>query len=123
MKILSISRDLLNGLLSMGANWHPNEFVALLREENGIISEIDLLPGTTSGANSAALHIEMMPLDTHIAGSVHSHPNGVLKPSPADIHFFPRTGRYHIIIGYPYREDDWCCYSADGVPLHIEVVE
>jgi MoaA/NifB/PqqE/SkfB family radical SAM enzyme len=68
-------------------------------------------------------YIEMMPLDTHVAGSIHSHPNGILQPSPTDIHFFPRTGRYHIIIGYPYQANNWCCYSADGKPLDLEVIE
>lgn len=107
----------------MGKNWHPNEFIALLREEAGIINEIDLLPGTISRMESANLHIEMMPLDTHVAGSVHSHPNGIIQPSLADIHFFSRAGRYHIIIGYPYLANNWCCYSTDGKPLNIEVIE
>jgi proteasome lid subunit RPN8/RPN11 len=64
----------------------------------------------------------MMPLDTHLAGSAHSHPNGVLCPSDADIRFFPRTGRFHLIIGYPYRETDWQCFTADGRPCEMEVL-
>jgi proteasome lid subunit RPN8/RPN11 len=65
----------------------------------------------------------MMPLDTHLAGSVHSHPNGVIIPSDADLGFFPRTGRYHIIVGFPYEEDDWRCFSANGTPFDLGVVE
>ena len=122
MKIRGIRQELLSLLLELGRNNHPNEFVALLRERDGIIEEMNILPGTTAGENSASLLFDMMPLDTHLAGSAHSHPNGVLRPSNADVHFFPRAGRFHLIIGYPYRSGDWQCYTADGVPCTIEVI-
>ena len=122
MKIRGIRQELLSLLLELGRNSHPNEFVALLRERDGIIEEMNILPGTTAGENSASLLFDMMPLDTHLAGSAHSHPNGVLRPSNADVHFFPRAGRFHLIIGYPYRSGDWQCFTADGVPCTIEVI-
>lgn len=122
MKIRGIRSELLILLLELGRTSHPNEFVALLREREGIIEEMNMLPGTTSGENSASLLFDMMPLDTHLAGSAHSHPNGVLCPSDADMNFFPRSGKYHFIIGYPYRESDWKCFSPDGTPQRIEVI-
>jgi proteasome lid subunit RPN8/RPN11 len=123
MRIRGIRKDLLSLLLQLGREQHPNEFAGLLREQDGVIEEIDLLPGTTSNEFSASLFLDMMPLDTHLAGSVHSHPNGVIFPSDADLGFFPRTGRYHIIVGFPYEEDDWRCFSASGTPVDIGVVE
>lgn len=123
MRIRGIRKDLLSLLLQLGRDQHPNEFAGLLRERDGVIDEINLLPGTTSNEHSAALLIDMMPLDTHLAGSVHSHPNGVILPSHADLGFFPRTGRYHIIVGFPYGENDWCCFSANGIPVNLGVVE
>lgn len=123
MRIRGIRNVLLALLLQMGREQHPSEFAGLLREEEGIIEEISLLPGTTSNESSAALFLEMMPLDTHLAGSVHSHPNGVLLPSDADLAFFPRTGRYHIIVGFPYGNDDWRCFSASGAPVEMPVIE
>jgi len=122
MNIRGIRHALLSLLLELGRDSHPNEFVALLRERDGIIEELNMLPGTITGENSASLFFDMMPLDTHLAGSAHSHPNGVLRPSNADIIFFPRSGRFHLIIGYPYRESDWKCFSAGGVPQTIEVI-
>jgi len=122
MNIRGIRHALLSLLLELGRDSHPNEFVALLRERDGIIEELNMLPGTITGENSASLFFDMMPLDTHLAGSAHSHPNGVLRPSNADIKFFPRSGRFHLIIGYPYRESDWKCFSAGGVPQTIEVI-
>jgi proteasome lid subunit RPN8/RPN11 len=122
MKIRGIRHVLLLLLLELGRNSHPYEFVALLRERDGIIEEMNMLPGTVTGENSASLLFDMMPLDTHLAGSAHSHPNGVLFPSDADVNFFPRSGGYHIIISYPYRQYDWKCFAADGTPQSIEVI-
>ena len=122
MTICGIRQDLISLLLQMGRDAHPNEFVALLMERDGVIDEVNLLPGTFSGEDSASLLYDMMPLSTHIAGSCHSHPNGVLQPSGADIRFFPRTGRFHVIIGYPYTEQDWRCFSSDGQHYRMGVV-
>ncbi|MCG7854595.1 MAG: proteasome protein, partial [Methanoregulaceae archaeon] len=72
MQIQGIRKDLLSLLLQIGREQHPHEYAGLLREKDGIIEELDLLPGTTSNEVSASLHLDMMPLDTHLAGSVHS---------------------------------------------------
>ncbi|MCX6689751.1 MAG: Mov34/MPN/PAD-1 family protein [Methanoregula sp.] len=122
MNIHGIKKELLTLLLELGHDSHPNEFVALLRERAGVIAELDMVPGTVTGASSASVIFDMMPLDTHRAGSAHSHPNGVLRPSDADINFFPRAGRFHLIIGYPYRESDWQCFTADGEPCRLDVI-
>ena len=122
MKILGIRQDLLSLLLQMGRENHPNEFAGVIRESDGVMEELNLLPGTIGREDSASLFYDMMPLDTHVAGSAHSHPNGVIMPSDADLSFFPRTGRYHLIIGYPYRKNDWRCFTADGQPCNLEVI-
>lgn len=123
MKIRGIRKSLLALLLEMGKENHPHEYAGLLREEGGILEEINLLPGTIGREESASMFLDMMPLDTHVAGSVHSHPNGVIRPSDADISFFPRSGRLHIIVGYPYGERDWRCFHADGTLAQLEVTE
>lgn len=123
MQIRGIRMDLLDLLLEMGKDRHPYEFAGVIMEEGGLMEEFFLLPGTVSSNESASLSYDMMPLDTHVAGSAHSHPNGNLLPSDADLSFFPRIGRYHLIVGYPYTRDDWRCYRADGTPCAMEVVE
>jgi len=123
MKILGIRQDLLSLLLQMGRENHPNEFAGVIRESDGVMEELNLLPGTIGREDSASVFYDMMPLDTHVAGSAHSHPNGVIIPSDADLNFFPRTGRYHLIIGYPYRKNDWRCFTVDGQPCNLEVIE
>lgn len=122
MNIRGIRQDLLTLLLAMGRENHPNEFACIIREQDGIMEELNLLPGTIGREDSASVFYDMMPLDTHVAGSAHSHPNGVIVPSDADLNFFPRTGRYHLIIGYPYRKNNWQCFTADGQPHDLEVI-
>jgi proteasome lid subunit RPN8/RPN11 len=122
MTIQGIKGEILDLLFQMGRDAHPNEFVAILKENGGVIDEVNLLPGTVTGKSSASLLFDMMPLSTHIAGSCHSHPNGVLLPSDADIRFFPRTGKYHIIIGYPYNNTNWRCFTVDGQLCKIGVI-
>ncbi len=122
MKIHGIKKDILLLLLRIAQDSHPNEFVALLRERDGFIDEVNMLPGTVVHEDSASLFYDMMPLDTHVAGSAHSHPQGAISPSDADLRFFPRTGKYHLIIGYPYRNTDWRCFTADGQLHVLEVV-
>jgi len=122
MKIHGIRQKTLSLLLQIAKESHPNEFVALLRERDGFIDEVNLLPGTIAGEESARMLFDMMPLDTHLAGSAHSHPSGAIRPSNADVNFFPRTGKYHLIIGFPYSGSDWKCFTADGDPYVMQVV-
>ncbi|TAJ45609.1 Mov34/MPN/PAD-1 family protein [Methanofollis fontis] len=123
MKIRGIAADVLDLLLRLGEESHPYEFAAILTEEDGVITGVDLVPGTVGTEESAHVLLDMLPLGIHNAGSAHSHPNGVLLPSDADLRFFPRTGgRYHLIIGAPYGPSDWACFTADGTPHDLAVI-
>ncbi len=122
MKIRGVQAGLIDLMCRIGEEQHPHEFAALLREEEGIITELILVPGTTSGEDHASVFLDMMPLDSHLAGSAHSHPNGVILPSDADLSFFSRSGRCHFIIGYPYSRESWGCFRTDGSRYDIEVV-
>ena len=123
MPDVKIKRELLRILIELGKSSHPYEFLALLIRNGDVIDEFELAPGTITGSNSARYQPDMMPLGTGIAGSAHSHPSGAIRPSDADLRFFPAVGRYHIIIGAPYTEEDWRCFFADGSPCHAEVID
>lgn len=122
VNIFAIKRIQLDLLLAMGRGSHPREFAALLSAESGIISDIYQIPGSIGGEASAQVPFEMVPLNLNIVGSAHSHPNGVLRPSDADIRFFSVSGSRHIIVGDPYGPDDWRCFYPDGTPVTLEVV-
>ncbi len=94
----------------MGRESHPREFAALLSAESGVISEVHLIPGSIGGEASAQVPFEMVPLHLGITGSAHSHPNGAIWPSDADIRFFFRKRELSYHRGIPYGPDDWRCF-------------
>ncbi|WOF16707.1 proteasome protein [Methanoplanus sp. FWC-SCC4] len=123
MPDIKIRKELLETLLELGKSQHPDEFLAILKEDKGVIEELELVPGTISGETSARFDHFMLPLDTKTAGSAHSHPSGAIRPSDADLRFFPKIGKYHIIIGNPYTTDSWRCFRANGDLFSMEVIE
>ena len=122
-KVTGIARDLLRTLLEAGKSSHPHEFAALLRAEGGVITDVLLVPGTTSNETSARLILSNMPLDPSIVGSVHSHPVHDLRYSAADLDMFGSKGAYNIIVAYPYTERDWICYGPRGLRIDLPVVD
>ena len=99
----------------------PKEFFAVLREEDGVITELLFVP-TVLGNVHAIPKLHMLPIDLSVAGTVHSHPSGVYRPSEADRNLFGQFGRVHIIVGRPYTEETWQAYDHDGNPIALEVV-
>ncbi|BAI61823.1 conserved hypothetical protein [Methanocella paludicola SANAE] len=121
--VSGIARDALAFILEASRSTHPHEFAGLLRSDGRLISEVVLVPGTTSDEGSARMLLDMMPLDMSIVGSVHSHPVRDLRFSEADIDMFGAKGYYNIIVAYPYTDKDWVCYSPDGEKVSLPVVE
>jgi proteasome lid subunit RPN8/RPN11 len=121
--VTGISRDVLTFILEASKSTHPHEFAGLLRSDGKVISEVLLVPGTTSDEGSARMLFHMMPLDLSIVGSVHSHPVHDLRFSTADINMFGAKGYYNIIAAYPYTENDWVCYNPSGEKVTLPIVE
>jgi len=118
----TIKKKTLKMILESSKSSHPNEFGALLRVIEGEIGELVLLPGTISGGRHAIFHLDMLPIDYSIIGSVHSHPSGNYLPSEADLNFFPKSGIIHIIVRYPYSMNDWAAYDVSGNRIRLEVL-
>jgi proteasome lid subunit RPN8/RPN11 len=121
-EIRAIKKKTLKMLLESAKSTYPEEFGALLRAEEGEISELILLPGTITGNSQAIFQLYMRPIDFSIVGSAHSHPSGNYRPSEADLDFFRRTGRVHIIMRYPYAMNDWAAYNVSGERIELEVL-
>lgn len=122
VEVRIIKKKALQMILESAKSSYPNEFGALLRAEEGEISEIILLPGTISGNSQAIFQLYMRPIDFSIIGSAHSHPSGNYSPSEADLDFFRRTGSVHIIVGYPYTMRTWAAYNVLGEKIKLEVL-
>jgi len=117
-----IARDTLKFILEASRSTAPAEFAGLLQADEQIITEVLILPGTESSRMSALVRLYMLP-NMQVAGSVHSHPSGMLRPSEPDILFFSRTGDYHIIVGPPFDEQSWVCFNAAGERRDLPILD
>jgi proteasome lid subunit RPN8/RPN11 len=130
--VVGIAESALEFALEASEDAHPNEYMGLLRGEDAsrfdldrrgtVITDVLVIPGTETNPVSATVKTNMIPNDTRAAGSVHSHPNGVLRPSDADLATFGK-GKVHIIIGYPYGRGDWKAFDRQGEPRELEVLD
>jgi len=131
-EILGIAEETLEFVRNAAADTHPNEYMALLRAERAttfgldregrVLTEALVIPGTQSNPVSATVKTNMVPNDMRAAGSVHSHPNGVLRPSDADRKVFGK-GDVHIILGAPYGPTDWAAFDNEGEPTTLDVLD
>lgn len=131
-EILGIADDALEFALRVSEDSHPNEYMGQLRGQDArrlgldrdgtVITDVLLAPGTKTNPVSAEFNPTYMPNDLKGVGSVHSHPNGVLRPSDADLATFSR-GQVHIIVGAPYGRDDWRAFDSEGHPRDLEVLD
>ncbi len=131
-EILGIAEETLEFTLESAEATHPNEYMGMLRgteasdlglDRSGlVITDVLVIPGTEANSVSATVRTSQIPNDVKSLGSVHSHPNGVLRPSAADLETFTR-GSVHIIIGAPYRRDDWQAFDSEGSPTTLNVID
>jgi proteasome lid subunit RPN8/RPN11 len=130
--VIGIAEDALEFALEASEDAHPNEYMGFLRGEDAsrlgldrdgtVITDVLVIPGTKSNPTSATVQEYMVPNSMESEGSVHSHPNGVLQPSDADLMTFGK-GEVHIIIGYPYGRHDWQAFDRQGEPRDLEVLD
>ncbi|MFB6163434.1 MAG: Mov34/MPN/PAD-1 family protein [Halococcoides sp.] len=131
-EVVAIAESALDFALEASRDSHPDEYMGLLRgdaaqklgldREGTVLTDVLVIPGTETNPTSATVKTHMVPNDTRAAGSIHSHPNGVLRPSAADRAAFGR-GRVHIIVGAPYDRDDWQAFDREGEPIEVPVVD
>ena len=122
-KAMRIDAGLIDAINEAAVQTYPNEFIAALRAEKGVINELLMLPGTISGETSGILQLHMMPIDFSVVGSVHSHPGHSARPSEADLAFFSHFGSVHIITCLPFDRTSWRVYNLYGQRIELQVVE
>ncbi len=121
---IRISRDALDSALLAAKNNHPNEFIGLLRERDGVISELLLAPLQVSDESSAYFPIYAVPTDRSIIATFHSHPvYGIPEPSNADRHLFSRHYKCHFISSRPYTQASTRAFGNNGEELEFEIVD
>ena len=131
-ELLGIAEETLEFVLEASRDAHPDEYMGFLRGESAsklgldkdgtVITDVLVIPGTVSNSVSATVRTSMIPNDAGNVGSVHSHPNGVLRPSDADLATFGQ-GKVHIIIGAPYERRSWQAFDRKGEPTTLDVLD
>jgi proteasome lid subunit RPN8/RPN11 len=131
-EVIGIAESALDFARAASEETHPREYMGMLRGEDAsnlglddsgtVLTEVLVIPGTESNPVSATVKTSQIPNDLRAAGSIHSHPNGVLRPSDADLATFS-SNDVHIIIGAPYGPDDWQAFDTDGKPIDLPVLD
>ncbi|RBI64267.1 proteasome protein [halophilic archaeon] len=131
-EILGIAEGALEFALEASRDAHPDEYMGFFRGESAstlgldregtVITDVLVMPGTESNSVSATVKSSTIPNDVRTVGSVHSHPNGVLRPSDADLRTFGR-GDVHVIIGAPYDRDSWRAFDRNGDRRKLDVLD
>ncbi len=120
-KIYAVDVDLIDGFNESAKSCYPNEFLCMLRQEDGVINEMVMLPGTVFGDEHSFLSEWMSPIDYDLAGTVHSHPGYSNQASEADLTFFSNMGGVHFITCQPYDRTSWKAYNSKGEIISLEV--
>jgi proteasome lid subunit RPN8/RPN11 len=120
---VKILHETLEFICEASRNVYPREFAGFLRSENDIITEVLLSPGGLSGSHGAVVHPTLLPLDSSIMGTVHSHPGRMAYPSEEDIRFFGKFGHIHIIVRYPFALEDAFFFDKEGQRIECEIVD
>ena len=116
-----IEQPVVEDICEFAKNMHPKEFVALL--EGKIMENTLRVSGLYYQPFVSGKHTASMRTSLSTYGSVHSHPSSNLRPSQADLRFFNKRGMIHLIIGFPYREQDIALYDFDGNALEFSIAE
>lgn len=124
-RLVTITEDARDGILSYCKMNHPNEGILILRgRSRGGVVAIDGLvipPFSETGPTFAGFPHNFLPLDTSYIGMVHSHPSGSARPSVTDLHNF--FGLISLIVKSPYEDEDIFAWDSRGDPVKISVVE
>ena len=122
-RTITIIEEVRDGILSYCKMNHPNEGILVLRGKakkgHILIDGLVIPPFSHSGPTFAGFPHSFLPFDPSYVGTVHSHPNGVAKPSVTDLHNF--FGFVSIIVQSPYEDDDIFAYDRDGNLLELTI--
>lgn len=120
-KIRGIYVEFIDAFNEAAQSVYPDEFLSMIREEDGIISELILIPGTVYGDSHSFLNEWMAPVDFSLVGTVHSHPGYSNEPSEEDLQYFANQGGVHIITCMPFDRKSWKAYNSRGEQMELEL--
>ena len=121
-KIYAVDIDFIDGFNESARSCYPNEFLCMVRQNEGVIDEMVLLPGTVFGDSHSFLSEWMSPIDFSIAGTAHSHPGYSNEASDEDLSLFANMGGIHFITCQPYDRHSWKAYNSKGEEVELKII-
>ena len=121
-KIYAVDVDFIDGLNESARSCYPDEFLCMVRQTDGVVDEMVLLPGTVFGDSHSFLSEWMSPIDFSIAGTAHSHPGYSNEASDEDLSLFANMGGIHFITCQPYDRKSWRAYNSKGQEVELEII-
>jgi proteasome lid subunit RPN8/RPN11 len=118
-----IKKGVVEDICYAATNTFPNEFFALLgmEKESRTIDELVVVPADY-GRTFTRIKTWLMPVDSRIAGSVHSHPSHSANPSITDLQNFAKFGKLHLIISLPFVPESIKAFDVNGKRQAIKIV-
>ncbi len=117
---MRIKKEVLERILELCRQAYPNEIGGILLGKD-VVRDFILLPGEYY-RDSIYMQLHNLPIYPDAVGTFHSHPRGLPVPSQADLGLFAKTGREHLVIGWPYTEENVRAYDSRGRRLPLQVV-
>ena len=121
-KIYAVDIDFIDGFNESAKSCYPDEFLCMVRQTDGVVDEMVLLPGTVFGDSHSFLSEWMSPIDYNIAGTAHSHPGYSNEASDDDLALFANMGGVHFITCQPYDRKSWRAYNSKGEEVELEII-
>ena len=122
-RIHAVDIDFIDGFNESAKSCYPDEFLCMVRQTDGVIDEMVLLPGTVYGDSHSFLSEWMSPIDFSIAGTAHSHPGYSNEASDDDLSLFANMGGIHFITCQPYDRTSWKAYNSKGEEVELEIID
>ena len=120
-KIVTITNNVINGIISYSKMHHPYEGILILEGERRrteiIINNLVIPPFSVHGPFYSGFPINELPFDLKYVGTAHSHPSGSSQPSLEDLNHF--YGLVSIIISHPYEERDIRAFDSQGSEIEL----
>ena len=124
-RLVTLTNDVRDGILSYCKMKHPDECILILRGKskhgNITIDSLVVPPFSHSGPTFAGFPHSFLPFDLSYVGIVHSHPTGSARPSLTDMNNF--FGLISLIVKSPYENDDIFAWDSNGNSVKFTVAQ
>ncbi len=127
---LLVKRKALLSALHGAKEVYPHEFTALFKgneEESGgrvavTVTYLLISPLAEYGRGRASYQPWLVPSQSGVVASFHSHPGPSAQPSKADLLFFSRGPAFHFIACAPYSLENVKAFDREGREKSFKII-